>query len=39
MVTVDKLRELALAPPEVEAGTAYGTLAFRVKRKFLARHA
>ncbi len=36
-VTFDTVRELALALPGVEEGTAYGTPAFRVKRKFLAR--
>ena len=36
-VTHAKLRKLAMALPEVEEGTSYGTLAFRVKGKFFAR--
>lgn len=36
-VTLQKLRELTLALPDVEEGTSYGTLAFRVRKKFLAR--
>jgi hypothetical protein len=37
MVTWDGLREIALALPGVEEGTSYGTPAFRVRGKFLAR--
>jgi len=36
-VTFETVRQLALALPGVEEGTAYGTPAFRVKGKFLAR--
>lgn len=36
-VTFQKVRRLALAFPGVEEGTCYGTPAFRVKGKFLAR--
>ena len=37
MVTFAAVRALALALPEAEEGTSYGTPAFRVGRKFLAR--
>jgi hypothetical protein len=36
-VTFDEVRRLALAFPGVEEGTSYGTAAFRVKGKFMAR--
>jgi hypothetical protein len=36
-VTLATLRKLAMRLPEVEEGTSYGTLAFRVKGKLLAR--
>jgi hypothetical protein len=36
-VTFDSVRQLALALPEVEEGTAYGTPALRVRKKILAR--
>ena len=36
-VTFDDVRQLALALPEVEEGTSYGTPAFKVKGKFLSR--
>jgi hypothetical protein len=36
-VTFETVREIALALPGVEQGTSYGTLAFRVRGKFLAR--
>ena len=36
-VTFQTVRELALALPEVEEGTSYGTPAFKVKGKLLAR--
>ncbi len=36
-VTVEMVRRLALAFPAVEEGTSYGTPAFRVCGKFLAR--
>jgi hypothetical protein len=36
-VTVGLLRELALALPGVEEGTSYGTVAFRVRGRLLAR--
>jgi hypothetical protein len=36
-VTFDTVRELALALPGVEEGISYGTPAFRVRGKFLAR--
>ena len=36
-VTFETVREIALALPGVEEGTSYGTPAFRVRRKFLAR--
>jgi hypothetical protein len=37
VVSLEQLRKLALALPEVEEGTSYGTPGFRVKGKFLAR--
>ena len=37
MVTWDGVREIALSLPGVEEGTSYGTPAFRVRRRFLAR--
>jgi hypothetical protein len=37
MVTWDEVREIALSLPGVEEGASYGTPAFRVRRKFLAR--
>jgi hypothetical protein len=37
LVTFDSVRELALALPQVEEGPCYGTPAFRVKGKLLAR--
>jgi hypothetical protein len=37
MVTFDDVRGWALALPGVEEGTAYGTPAFRVRKKLLAR--
>ena len=36
-VTFETVRRLALALPEMEEGTAYGTPAFRVRKKFLGR--
>ncbi len=36
-MTFDDLRKLALAWPEVEDGTSYGTPALKVRRKLLAR--
>jgi hypothetical protein len=36
-VTLATVRRLALAFPEVEEGTSYGTPGFRVGKKFLAR--
>lgn len=36
-VTFDTVRQLALALPRVEEGTSYGTAAFRVSGKILAR--
>ena len=36
-LTLDELRRIALAIPEVEEGTSYGTLAFKVRKKLLAR--
>jgi len=36
-LTWDDVRAIALALPGVEEGTAYGTPAFRVQKKFLAR--
>jgi hypothetical protein len=36
-VTFETVRRLALAFPAVEEGTSYGTPAFRVRGKFLAR--
>src|SRR5438105_4268923 len=36
-VTFETVREIALALPGVEEGTSYGTPAFRVRGKFLAR--
>lgn len=35
--TFDTVREIALTLPGVEEGTSYGTLAFRVRKKFLCR--
>jgi len=37
MADVTALRRLALALPEVEEGTAYGTPAWRVRKKLFAR--
>jgi hypothetical protein len=37
MLTFATVRKLALALPGVEEGTSYGTPAFRVKKKFMAR--
>jgi hypothetical protein len=37
LVTFDTVREIALSLPGVEEGTSYGTAAFRVRGKFLAR--
>jgi hypothetical protein len=37
MVTIEELRQVALSLPKVEEGTSYGTLAFRVGKKFLVR--
>jgi hypothetical protein len=37
MVTFDTVRELALALPQVEEGTSYGTPAFKVRRKMFVR--
>ena len=34
---IETLRRIALALPGVEEGTSYGTIAFRVGKKFLAR--
>jgi hypothetical protein len=36
-MTFDELRKLALAWPEVEDGTSYGTPALKVRKKLLAR--
>ena len=36
-MTVDDLRGIALAIPEVEEGTSYGTIAFKVRKKLLCR--
>ena len=36
-VTLETVRALALALPETEEGTSYGTPAFRVHKKFFAR--
>ncbi len=36
-VTMETVRHLALALPGVEEGTSYGTPAFRVRGRFLAR--
>jgi hypothetical protein len=36
-VTFDDIRKLALAWPEVEDGTSYGTPALKVRKKLLAR--
>lgn len=37
MVTIEQFREIACSLPGVEEGTSYGTLAFRVRKKFLVR--
>jgi hypothetical protein len=36
-VTFEEVRELALALPGMEEGTSFGTPAFRVRKKFIAR--
>jgi hypothetical protein len=36
-MTFDDVRKLALAWPEVEDGTSYGTLALKVRKKLLVR--
>ncbi|ATB47429.1 MmcQ/YjbR family DNA-binding protein [Corallococcus macrosporus] len=36
-LTFDALRELALSFPGMEEGTSFGTPAFRVRKKFIAR--
>ena len=36
-VTFETVRQLALALPHVEEGTSYGTTAFKVKGKLIAR--
>jgi len=36
-VSFETARQLALALPEVEEGTSYGTPAFKVKKKLIAR--
>src|SRR6201996_3921382 len=36
-MTFDDIRKLALAWPEVEDGTSYGTAALKVRKKLLAR--
>ena len=36
-VTLAALRKIALALPGVEEGTSYGTLAFKVRKKLMAR--
>jgi hypothetical protein len=36
-MTFDDIRKLALAWPEVEDGTSYGTAALKVRKKMLAR--
>src|SRR4029077_11589368 len=36
-LTFDDVRRIALALPEVEEGTSYGTPAFKVRGKFLSR--
>ncbi len=35
--TLEKVRQLALAFPEAEEGTSYGTVAFKVRGKLFAR--
>lgn len=37
MVTFDDARKFALSLPAVEEGTSYGTVAFRVKKKYMFR--
>jgi hypothetical protein len=37
VVTIEQFRDIALSLPGVEEGTSYGTLAFRVGKKFLVR--
>jgi len=37
VVTFDDLRKIALAWPEVEDGTSYGTAALKVRKKLLVR--
>jgi hypothetical protein len=37
MVTFEQVRKIALALPNVEEGTSYGTPAFKTSRKLLAR--
>ena len=37
VVTFETVRQILLALPGVEEGTSFGTLAFRVRKKFLAR--
>jgi hypothetical protein len=37
MVTLDVIRELFADLPDVEEGYSYGTRAFKVKKKLLAR--
>ncbi len=36
-MTFETVREVALALPEIEEGTSYGTPAFKVRRRFLCR--
>jgi hypothetical protein len=36
-VSLEALRQIALALPGVEEGTSYGTVAFKVRKKLLAR--
>ncbi|HSU18066.1 MmcQ/YjbR family DNA-binding protein [Longimicrobium sp.] len=36
-VSFDQVRAMAMALPEVEEGTSYGTPAFRVRKKFFVR--
>ena len=36
-MTIDELRQIVLAIPEVEEGTSYGTLAFKVRKRLLCR--
>jgi len=36
-MTFDEVRKLALALPEVEEGTSFGTPSFKVRKKLLAR--